>query len=127
VLKTARSEGETNVIPVNVLPTELEVEEVITFEDGLVSAQVASASETEILVTIQNQGEICGDSRMYVKGTSELEAGITQQVTDDIEFAVGHEVDFVAVSYHDCSDSEHDVLKQFPTKILAKIEKELDS
>lgn len=109
------------------LPKDIEPGNRILLDDGLIELCVKSKTDTDIVCTIMNGGEL-GDRRgVNVPNVKINLPGITEKDKKDILFGIDQEFDYIAASFvrnAECINEIRDLLKAHGSKIriIAKIE-----
>lgn len=81
------------------LPDEVTPGNIILLSDGLVSLEVKSIQNGDILTTVLNSGVISDRKRVAVPGVCINLPALSEQDVADILFGVSEDMDFVAVSF----------------------------
>lgn len=81
------------------LPSEVHSGAKILIDDGLIELRVDSCTETDILCTVVNGGNISAHKGMNVPGIQLSLPFISEQDKEDIAFAVEQDFDFIAASF----------------------------
>ncbi len=71
----------------------------ILIDDGLIELQVTGTTETDIICTVLNGGELGERKGVNVPNVSVRLPAITQKDKEDIKFGVEQDIDFIAASF----------------------------
>ena len=110
------------------LPAEVEPEQMILIDDGLVGIQVREVRGKDIVCTVINGGTLSANKSINIPGAKIRLPSLTEKDIDDIRFGVEHDFDFIAASFiRRASDVEaiREVLRTYggeKIQIIAKIE-----
>ena len=110
------------------LPAEVEPEQMILIDDGLVGLQVREVRGKDIVCTVINGGTLSANKSINIPGAKIHLPSLTERDIEDIRFGVEHDFDFIAASFiRRASDVEaiREVLRTYggeKIQIIAKIE-----
>lgn len=109
------------------LPEDVEPGNFILIDDGLIQLVVKEATDTDIICTVKNGGQLGQQKGVNVPGVKVRLPDITEQDQDDIAFGIEQGFDFIAASFvrnANCIRSIRRILNAFDSKIqiIAKIE-----
>ncbi len=101
ILTTEQVEGDVQKISISYegLVDDVEKDQVILIDDGLVELRVKGKSGNNILCTIVNGGELGERKGVNVPNVSVKLPAITEKDKEDIKFGVEQEIDFIAASF----------------------------
>ncbi|QGU00187.1 Pyruvate kinase [Candidatus Syntrophocurvum alkaliphilum] len=129
ILTNRDIEGNKNEVQINYpnLPNEVSEGTSILLSDGLISLQVEQVTETDIICTVVNGGELGERKGVNVPGIRINLPFLSTKDIEDIHFGIDNEVDFIAASF---VRSAEDVLeikrileeREADIGIIAKIE-----
>ncbi len=110
------------------LPQDVQVGEIILINDGLVKLEVNRIEKNSVFCRVLEGGEISSKKGLNLPGTKLSIPSITEKDFSDLEFALKHRVDFVALSFVRKADDIHHLRswmleRNFNKQIIAKIEK----
>jgi pyruvate kinase len=110
------------------LPDDVKIGEVILINDGLVKLEVTKIESDSVFCKVLEGGEISSKKGLNLPGTKLSIPSITEKDFRDLEFALKHRVDFVALSFVRKADDIHHLRswmleRNFSKQIIAKIEK----
>jgi len=100
----------------------------ILIDDGLIGLRVESKTETEIVCSVVNGGELGERKGVNVPNVAIRLPAITEKDKDDIRFGVEQDIDFIAASFVRTADDVKEVRKVLDNNggekvnIIAKIE-----
>ena len=129
-LTTEDIEGDNTRVSVTYgnLPAEVEPEQMILIDDGLVGIRVSEIRGNDIVCTVVNGGVLSANKSINIPGAKIRLPSLTEKDIDDIRFGVEHDFDFIAASFiRKASDVEaiREVLRTYggeKIQIIAKIE-----
>ncbi len=104
--------------------------QLILISDGLISCEVLSTQHNSITVKVLNNGSLGSNKNLSIPGHRVKLPSITEQDEEDIQdFALFHNVDYLAVSYIRSVDDVRKIRKLLGSKandikIISKIENE---
>ena len=110
------------------LPAEVEPDQMILIDDGLVGIQVREIKGQDIVCTVINGGALSANKSINIPGAKIRLPSLTEKDIDDIRFGIEHDFDFIAASFiRKASDVEaiREVLRTYggeKIQIIAKIE-----
>lgn len=110
------------------MPQDLEVGKRVLLDDGLIEMKVVELTETDIICTVENGGDISDKKGVNVPDVHLRMPALTEKDRADLKFGVENDVDYVAASFVRCADDVikiRDVLIEnggSHIKIIAKIE-----
>ena len=110
------------------LPAEVEPDQMILIDDGLVGIQVREIRGKDIVCTVINGGTLSANKSINIPGARIRLPSLTEKDIDDIRFGIEHDFDFIAASFiRRASDVEaiREVLRTYGggnIRIIAKIE-----
>ena len=110
------------------LPAELNPDQMILIDDGLVGIRVREIRGKDIVCTVVNGGTLSANKSINIPGAKIDLPSLTEKDVDDIRFGIEHDFDFIAASFiRRASDVEaiREVLRTYggeKIKIIAKIE-----
>jgi pyruvate kinase len=110
------------------LPAEVTPGNRILIDDGLIELKVVSITDSDILCTVLNGGEVSSHKSINVPGIRLSIPFISEKDRKDIAFAVREDFDFIAASFTRCAQdiidlrSELEKLNCHKIRIIAKIE-----
>ena len=110
------------------LPAEVEPEQMILIDDGLVGIKVREIRGKDIVCTVINGGTLSANKSINIPGAKIRLPSLTEKDIDDIRFGIEHDFDFIAASFiRRASDVEaiREVLRTYGgerIQIIAKIE-----
>ncbi len=110
------------------LPEDVTPGEIILINDGLVKLRVEKIEKNSVFCKVLEGGEISSKKGLNLPGTKLSIPSITEKDFRDLEFALKHRVDFVALSFVRKADDIHRLRswmleRNFNKQIIAKIEK----
>ncbi len=122
--------GTENLISTSykLLPKDAQINDVILLDDGLLRLTVIEKKEKSIVCRIEEGGVLKSHKGMNLPGMKISEPALTEKDKEDLEFALKHGVDFIALSF---VRKAEDILqlktwmeqKGFDLPVIAKIEK----
>ena len=123
-------EGDEKTVSVNYkeLPHELEKGDIILLNNGLLSFEVVSTTDTDVNCTVLIGGELSDRKSMSFPNKTLKQKYLSEQDKQDIAFGIKEGVDFIACSFVSCKQDLLDVkayLKEIgaeETDLIAKIE-----
>jgi pyruvate kinase len=100
-LTTEPIKGDKKRIPITYagLPGDIRKGDTILVADGLIAMRVLSATDTEILCTVMNGGELTSQKGVNVPGVEVNLPSITEKDMQDIVFGVAQKLDYIAASF----------------------------
>lgn len=100
-LTTKPIKGDKKLIPITYsgLPGDVRKGDTILVADGLIAMRVLSATDTEILCTVMNGGELTSQKGVNVPGVEVSLPSITEKDIQDIVFGVTQKLDYIAASF----------------------------
>ena len=100
-LTTEPIKGDNKLIPITYsgLPGDVRKGDTILVADGLIAMRVLSATDTEILCTVMNGGELSSQKGVNVPGVEVSLPSITEKDIQDIVFGVAQKLDYIAASF----------------------------
>ena len=110
------------------LPAEVEPDQMILIDDGLVGIKVREIRGADIVCTVINGGTLSANKSINIPGARIRLPSLTEKDIDDIRFGIEHDFDFIAASFiRRASDVEaiREVLRTYggeKIQIIAKIE-----
>ena len=110
------------------LPNELQVDDTILLNDGLLTFRVTAIDGTEIHTVVEEGGELTNRKSMSFPGKVMKQEYLSEQDKADIAFGVEQGVDFIACSFVSCAQDLIDVHAHLKTlnadhiELIAKIE-----
>jgi len=99
----------------------------IVFDDGKIEVSVQSVGENVAMVKVINGGKLLGGKGVNIVGETVQMPSLTEKDKDDVDFAVKHNLDFLAMSFVK-SGNDIDLLKSILSeketdiRIVSKIE-----
>ncbi len=110
------------------LPQDARIGDVILIDDGLIKLEITDKTENSVICRIINGGILKPKKGMNLPGMKLSTPSLTEKDKEDLEFALKHRVDFIALSFvrHENDITElKDWLrsKGFDKPVIAKIEK----
>ncbi len=110
------------------LPKDVTPGELILINDGLVKLRVERIAKKSVFCKVLEGGEISSKKGLNLPGTNLSIPSITEKDFRDLEFALKHRVDFVALSFVRKAEDIHLLRswmleRNFNKQIIAKIEK----
>lgn len=101
ILTTEQVEGDAQKVSISYegLVDDVEKDQVILIDDGLIELRVKGKSGNDILCTIVNGGELGERKGVNVPNVSVKLPAITEKDKEDIKFGVEQEIDFIAASF----------------------------
>lgn len=101
ILTTEQLEGDAQKVSISYegLVEDVEKDQVILIDDGLIELRVKGKSGKNILCTIVNGGELGERKGVNVPNVSVKLPAITEKDKEDIKFGVEQEIDFIAASF----------------------------
>ncbi|MCA2004266.1 MAG: pyruvate kinase [Ignavibacterium sp.] len=110
------------------LPRDAEIGDLILIDDGLIRLKIIAKNEKSVICTVLNGGSLKPRKGMNLPGMKLSTPSITEKDYENIEFALKHRVDFIALSFvrsaEDVIELKNWLLmkgKEIP--VIAKIEK----
>ncbi len=109
------------------LPREVNKGTTILLADGLINLLAEETTDTDIICTIINGGELGEKKGINVPGVRINMPFLSQKDIDDINFGIDHKVDFIAASFTTKAEDILDIRRllekrQADIEIIAKIE-----
>ena len=100
-LTTEPIRGDNKLIPITYsgLPGDVRKGDTILVADGLIAMRVLSATATEILCNVMNDGELTSQKGVNVPGVEVSLPAITDKDIQDIVFGVTQKLDYIAASF----------------------------
>lgn len=110
------------------LPVDAEVGDKILIDDGLINLKVISKTKTSVICEVVNGGILRPKKGMNLPGMKLSSQSVTELDLANLEFALKHRVDFIALSFVRKASDIYDLRKWlqdrgFDKPIIAKIEK----
>ncbi|PKL82507.1 MAG: pyruvate kinase [Ignavibacteriae bacterium HGW-Ignavibacteriae-3] len=110
------------------LPDDAEIGHVILIDDGLINLKVISKTKTSVVCEVINGGILRPKKGMNLPGMNLSTPSVTELDLTNLEFALKHRVDFIALSFVRNASDIYDLRKWlkergFEKPIIAKIEK----
>ncbi|MCX6169139.1 MAG: pyruvate kinase [Ignavibacteriales bacterium] len=110
------------------LPTDAEIGDRILIDDGLINLKVISKTKTSVICEVVNGGILKPKKGMNLPGMKLSSPSVTELDLVNLEFALKHRVDFIALSFVRNASDIYDLRKWlkdrgFDKPIIAKIEK----
>ena len=110
------------------LPVDAEVGDKILIDDGLINLKVISKTKTSVICEVINGGILRPKKGMNLPGMKLSSPSVTELDLTNLEFALKHRVDFIALSFVRKASDIYDLRKWlqergFDKPIIAKIEK----
>ncbi len=110
------------------LPQDAQVGDIILIDDGLLKLKITRKNDKSVFCVIENGGILKPKKGMNLPGMNLSTPSVTEKDLRDLEFALGHRVDFVALSF---VRQEKDITelrawmkeRGYNIPIIAKIEK----
>ncbi len=110
------------------LPQDARIGDVILIDDGLIKLEITDKRENSVICRIINGGILKPKKGMNLPGMKLSTPSLTEKDKEDLDFALGHRVDFIALSF---VRHENDIIelkdwlrsKGFDKPVIAKIEK----
>lgn len=81
------------------LPRDAKVGDIILVDDGLLKFRIESKNETSVFCVVENGGIVKPKKGMNLPGMELSTPSVTEKDLKDLEFALEHRVDFVALSF----------------------------
>ncbi len=81
------------------LPNDAKLDDVILLDDGLLKLRVIGKKENSIICLVEEGGLLKSHKGMNLPGMAISEPALTEKDKEDLEFALRHGVDFVALSF----------------------------
>ncbi len=105
-LTTRDCEGDETTVQVNcaILPQQVKAGDLLLLDDGLITLEVDSSTDTDILTTIKVGGEISGNKGVNVPGTHIDLPFLSEKDKQDLLFGIEQDVDFIAASFTRSAD-----------------------
>lgn len=129
ILTTREVPGDEHEVMVNYpnLPREITAGMTILLSDGLINLQVKEATDTDILCTVVNGGELGERKGVNVPGVRINLPFMSEKDRADIIFGIEQEVDFIAASFVRCAEDVIEIRRILEEAdahidIIAKIE-----
>ena len=130
IITTADVEGADGIIPTNYqgLPGDVEPGDRILLDDGQLELEVLRSSGDQVYCRVKQGGLLTDRKGINLPGVKISTPALTEKDYADLEFAIAHELDWVALSFVRTAE-EVCQLKQIifdrhsPIRIIAKIEK----
>ncbi len=129
VLTIREAAGDNREVFVNYpnLPREVKKGTTILLADGLINLMVEETTDTDIICTVINGGELGEKKGINVPGVRINMPFLSQKDIDDINFGIDHKVDFIAASFTTKAEDILDIRRllekrQADVEIIAKIE-----
>jgi pyruvate kinase len=129
-ITTREIEGDSSQVATNYagMPRDVRAGARVLLDDGAIELQVESASETEVITRVINGGVLGERKGINLPGITLPIPSLTEKDRDDLKWAAGQKVDYVALSFvrngADCAEAKALIKKagsQAP--LVAKIEK----
>lgn len=105
-LTTRDCEGDETMVQVNcaILPQQVKAGDLLLLDDGLITLEVDSSTDTDILTTVKVGGEISGNKGVNVPGTHIDLPFLSEKDKQDLLFGIEQDVDFIAASFTRSAD-----------------------
>ena len=81
------------------LPNDVQVDDHILINDGLINLKVNKKSDKEVLCEVINGGILYDRKGINLPGVKVSEPSLTQKDKQDLEFGLKHDVDYIALSF----------------------------
>ena len=110
------------------LPQDMAVGNRVLIDDGLIEMQVKEVTETEVICTVMNGGELGERKGVNLPNAKVNLPAITEKDKDDIIFGIEQDIDFIAASFVRSAaaiNEIREILKQYGREdidIIAKVE-----
>ena len=110
------------------LPDDAEIGDKILIDDGLIKLSVTSITKTSVICKVVDGGILKPKKGMNLPGIKVSAPSVTAKDYNDLEFAMKHRVDFIALSFVRRAQDILELRKwlkehNYKTPIIAKIEK----
>ena len=129
VLTTREVQGDNNEVFINYpnLPQEVKKGTSILVADGLINLQVVETTDSDIICSVINGGELGERKGINVPGVRINMPFLSPKDIDDINFGIDNEIDFIAASFATTADDILDIKRLLEKRhadieIIAKIE-----
>ncbi len=123
-------EGADGLIPTNYkeLPGDVKPGSRILLDDGQIELQVLSILDDEVLCRVKVGGDLKDRKGINLPGVRVSAPALTEKDLADLEFCLGQEVDYIALSFVRSADDVWDLKSRLlraesDLKVIAKIEK----
>ena len=115
----------TSYIP---LPQDAQLGEIILIDDGLLRLRIIDKTDTSVICIIENGGTLKPKKGMNLPGMKLSTPSVTEKDFRDLEFALKHDIDFVALSFVRKAEDitglrDWMTARGYSKPIIAKIEK----
>lgn len=81
------------------LPKDAQVGDIILIDDGLLKLKITGKSDNSVFCVVENGGKLKPKKGMNLPGMKLSTASVTEKDLRDLEFALQHRVDFIALSF----------------------------
>ena len=81
------------------LPQDSQINEIILIDDGLLRLRIVEKTENSVICEIENGGTLKPKKGMNLPGMKLSTPSVTDKDLQDLEFALGFHIDFVALSF----------------------------
>ena len=103
-LSTKKTKKDAIYVNYKFLPDDVSEGSEIMIDDGLISLEVISKNDTDVICKILNDALLGSKKTVNLPGADVKLPSFTKKDWDDVRFAIDNEVDFVAVSFVRSSD-----------------------
>lgn len=110
------------------LPRDAEIGNLILIDDGLIRLSIVDKTENSVICNVINGGILKPRKGMNLPGMKLSTPSITEKDYENLEFALTHRVDFIALSFVRCAEDVIELknwllMKGKEIPVIAKIEK----
>ncbi len=113
------------------LPNDVRPGSTILMDDGLLQLRVKRATSTEVITEVVHGGVLKEHKGINLPDVAVSAPSLTEKDLDDLSFGIGHDIDYVALSFVRSADDivrlRQEIIKRIPKgkrlPIIAKIEK----
>lgn len=110
------------------LPLDAQINDIILIDDGLIKLRITDKNEKSVFCIVENGGKLKPKKGMNLPGMKLSTPSVTEKDLKDLEFALKHRVDFIALSFvrkgKDITDLRNWLKERgHDIPIIAKIEK----
>ncbi len=128
IITTRKIEGNAEEVGTSYknLPNDVEIDDNILINDGLIKLKVIGKNETDVKCRVIVGGPLYDHKGVNLPGVKISEPSLTAKDREDLSFGIAHDVDYVALSFVRDADSIYEIKKIIGDKkipVVAKLEK----